>query len=228
MLSSQLREDVGTQIIPLLRQLEPQYTADGYATIIAEAFAKLRDSYANVNTNAQRVANQFVSSANDANKKRFYSAISDSIGVNLQSIIQNENLENTLIATTSQNVSLIKSIPEQYLKNIESIVYSGLAQKNKATSMTQQIMQAGGVTRNRAKFIARDQSSKFNGALTKQRATNLGVEEYVWRTAEDDRVRDTHRVKNGKTFRFDTPPKDTGNPGQDYNCRCVAQPIIKI
>ena len=52
-------------------------------------------------------------------------------------------------------------------------------------------------------------TSKLNSALNQQRSQNLGVEEYVWRTAGDERVRDSHKNENGKTFGWDDLP----NPG---------------
>jgi len=61
-------------------------------------------------------------------------------------------------------------------------------------------------------------TSKLNSSLNQQRSQNLGVEEYVWRTAGDERVRDSHKSENGKTFGWDDPPKDTGHPGQDIQC----------
>lgn len=149
-------------------------------------------------------------------------------GVNLQSLVQNENLEDTLIVSTNENVNLIRSIPEEYFKKIEQAVYTGTTQGSKASSLIKQIKDIGKVTTNRAKLIARDQTSKINSALSQQRQQNLGIEEYVWRTSEDDRVRESHRSKNGKVFRWDDPPKDTGHPGADIQCRCVAQPIIKL
>lgn len=227
-LTKQLQGDILTQIVPLLRQLQPEYVNDAYARTLEEAFNRLRLRYADINKNAQIMANSFVSNANDTNKRRFYSAIGESMGVNLQSIIQNENLEDILVATTRENVALIRSIPEEHFKKIETIVFTGTTQGSTAGSMIQQIMKTGRTAVKRAKLIARDQTSKLNSALNQQRQQNLGVEEYIWRTAGDDRVRGSHSNKNGKIFRWDRPPKDTGHPGQDIQCRCVAQPIIKL
>ncbi len=152
----------------------------------------------------------------------------NAVGVNLETIVQNEGLEDILVATTRENVGLIRSIPDEYFKKIETMVFTSTTQGNTAGSMIKQLREIGKVTTSRAKLIARDQSSKLNSALSQQRQQNLGVEEYVWRTSGDERVRDNHRSKNGKTFRWDNPPKDTGHPGQDIQCRCVAQPIINI
>lgn len=223
-----MRKDVNTQIIPLLRELQPEYVNDAYARTLEEAFDRLRRAYIGIDRNAKIVASSFVNNTSDTNKRRFYSSIEEAVGVNLQQVIRNENLEDILIAKTRENVSLIKSIPEEYFKKIETIVFTGTTQNNSAGSMIKQIMETGKSTTKRAKLIARDQTSKLNSALNQQRQRNLGIEEYIWRTANDDRVRRSHASNNGKVFRWDTPPESTGYPGQDIQCRCVAQPIIKI
>jgi len=223
-----LRRDVQTQIVPILRQFESEYVNDAYAKTLEEAFDNLRRAYSGINTTARTVASSFVEGANSANKKRFYAAMDDAVGVNLESIIQNEGLEDVLIATTRENVGLIRSIPEEFFKKIETAVFTGTTQGSTAGGMIKQIQKISKVTAQRAKLIARDQSSKLNSALNQQRQQNLGVEEYIWRTSGDERVRDNHRSKNGKIFRWDDPPKDTGHPGQDIQCRCVAQPIINL
>jgi hypothetical protein len=46
---------------------------------------------------------------------------------------------------------------------------------------------------------------------------------YIWRTAGDDKVRSSHAANNGRIFAWDNPPA-TGHPGEDYGCRCVAEP----
>lgn len=217
-----------SEISTLLLQMESEYVKDAYARTLQEAFERLRKSYLRIEVLAQSIASDFVGSSDRVNKEKFYSAVEESIGVNVGAIIQKESLEDILVATTRENVSLIKSIPEEYFKKIESIVFSGTTQGRSAKSMMEKIRETGNVTQNRAKLIARDQSSKLNSALNEQRQRNLGVEEYIWRTSGDERVRDSHKSKNGKIFRWDSPPADTGHPGQDIQCRCVAQPIIKI
>lgn len=74
--------------------------------------------------------------------------------------------------------------------------------------------------------LARDQNNKMIGQLTEIRQRQVGVTEYIWRTSQDERVRPEHAAKNGRKFRWDTPPPDTGHPGQDIQCRCVAQAVL--
>ena len=47
---------------------------------------------------------------------------------------------------------------------------------------------------------------------------------YIWRTAGDDKVRDEHGMRAGKTYTWNAPP-DGEHPGDDYNCRCWAEPL---
>jgi SPP1 gp7 family putative phage head morphogenesis protein len=46
---------------------------------------------------------------------------------------------------------------------------------------------------------------------------------YIWRTRGDGKVRAAHAANNGRIFSWDHSPT-TGHPGEDYNCRCVAEP----
>lgn len=227
-LVKRLKKDTTEQILPLLKRLEPEYINDAYARTLEQAFENLRRGYQDIDRNARIVANSFTEEVNNTNKQRFYNAMENAVGIDLRNVIQGENLDDIMFATTRENVALIKTIPEEYFKKIETIVFTGTTQGRSASSMIQQLREVGKVTENRARLIARDQSSKLNSALNQQRSQNLGVEEYIWRTAGDERVRDSHASKNGKTFRWDDPPKDTGHPGQDIQCRCVAQPVIKV
>lgn len=88
------------------------------------------------------------------------------------------------------------------------------------------------VAQSRALGVARDQVSTFNGELTKARHENLGIEEYVWITSRDERVRPDHEDLDGTTQRWDDPPVCNqktgmvGHPAEDFNCRCTASPVL--
>ena len=211
-----------------MKSYEAAYVSDGYAADFSAVFDNLRRQYVNINRDAQVASAAFVGDTNNINKAMFNKAIDRSIGVDLNSIVQNEGLEDILTGITRENVNLISSIPDEYFKKIETIVFNGTTRGNKASSMIKQIQETYYVTNNRAKLIARDQTSKLNAALTQQRSENLGVTEYIWRTSGDDRTRETHKRNNGKVFKWSNPPKETGHPGQDIQCRCVAQPIISV
>ena len=91
--------------------------------------------------------------------------------------------------------------------------------------LAQKIRQIGGVTENRAKLIARDQTAKLNSSLTQAQHESLGVTHYRWSTSKDERVRESHAENEGQIFSWDDPP-ETGHPGFEVNCRCVAIPVL--
>jgi SPP1 gp7 family putative phage head morphogenesis protein len=87
------------------------------------------------------------------------------------------------------------------------------------------------VTRSKADMLARDQTLKLNAAINRDRMAAAGIDSYVWRTSRDERVRESHKDLEGKRFKFEDPPVsndagDENNPGEDYQCRCTAEPVI--
>lgn len=86
------------------------------------------------------------------------------------------------------------------------------------------------VSQSRADLIARDQTLKLNGQITKKRQTDAGIREYRWNTSRDDRVRPTHRDLHNTTQSWNNPPRVAPgryeHPGGDYQCRCIAVPIV--
>lgn len=133
---------------------------------------------------------------------------------------------------TREGVDLIQSMSSDYFDEIEAIVSDGFASGRRSTSIAKDINRRGEVSESRARFIARDQCAKLNGKLTQKRQEDLGVAQYIWRTSGDSRTRESHRELDGQTFRWDDPPvvdEHTGrraHPGEDYQCRCRAEPDL--
>lgn len=146
------------------------------------------------------------------------------LGINL--FVDEPWLEDQLKLFASQNSELIVSLPDQELERVSGIIERGLQTGSSIKDIEKEIKNSFGITARRAKLIARDQTTKLNASLTKLRQQEVGVEEYVWQTSGDERVRPTHRENDGKTFRWDKPPAKTGHPGSDVNCRCVALPVL--
>lgn len=86
------------------------------------------------------------------------------------------------------------------------------------------------------KISGRMEQAQRMTALTQARAEYTGHDWYIWHTAEDVRVRPSHKNMSGVLCRFSDPPdpeeligeESIGrySPGVSPECRCYAAPVI--
>ena len=124
-------------------------------------------------------------------------------------------------------VSLIRTIPPglkaDLLRRVEKEFRAKPFDKRR---MARMVGERFGVHGYRLRRIVRDQTNKVVGELTRVRHVAIGIDSYRWSTSGDERVRASHRSNGGKVFRWDSPPAETGHPGDDVQCRCVAVPVV--
>lgn len=126
----------------------------------------------------------------------------------------------------AENVALIVDMTAKTLSEIEGIVIRGVSEGQLHGTIAKQMRDRLGIGERRAKNIARDQVGKFYGQVTKHRQEQLGVSRFIWRTVQDERVREEHEALNGEIFEWRSPPSE-GTPGQPINCRCYADPVLE-
>lgn len=160
-------------------------------------------------------------------------AISATIGVEIdEDYYLSGFCEKELREWIEYNVSLIKSIPEDTLDQMQEIIFDGYRTGATTTDLAARIQKAYSVSRKKARLLARDQIAKLNGQIQKAEQEDAGVSCYIWRDSGDGRVRERHHQLNGHMFRWDTPPvvdmktMRRAHPEEDYNCRCVAIPVL--
>lgn len=136
-------------------------------------------------------------------------------------------------AAVAENVSLIKSIPYEFLDGIRAKVTSAITTGNGLADILPYLKQEVGVAERRAKNIALDQTRKTYNAINKGRMQNAGVDTYEWiHTGGSQKPRPDHEAMSGNIYRFDDPPVidertgERGIPGQAINCRCTMRPIL--
>lgn len=134
----------------------------------------------------------------------------------------------------STNMELyITDFSRQSIVALREVVEDNAMQGYRFDRLTEMVRHRYGVTANKAKFLARQETGLFMAKFRKQRLSQAGVQRYRWSTAHDERVRDSHRHLNGMVFSYDHPPitnRTTGernNPGEDFNCRCLDIPILE-
>jgi SPP1 gp7 family putative phage head morphogenesis protein len=128
-----------------------------------------------------------------------------------------------------ENTDLITSLLGDEIDTISSLLEDN--QNRTVDALKDRIQERFDVTESKADLLARDQALKLNSQITQARQTAAGIEEYIWTTSGDERVRETHAELDGQKFRWDDPPitndnGDRNNPGEDYQCRCTAFPVL--
>ena len=148
------------------------------------------------------------------------------VGIDVHQLYNTQNRPKMNIFV-ERNVSLIKSIPAQYFDRIEKTIIDNFTGGFRHEAIIKDLQNDYDVTESRARLIARDQTSKMNGEIAEDRMRDLGIDSYVWSTSLDERVRETHMELEGLQFSWDSPP-EVGHPGQDYQCRCCAIPVLDL
>lgn len=102
--------------------------------------------------------------------------------------------------------------------------------------LMQMIAREWEVSANKAAFWARNEAGLFASALRDARYQESGIKRYRWSASGgasgDGRTRKLHRELHGNEFFYSSPPVIDertgirGNPGQIWNCRCDAIPIL--
>ncbi len=234
---AQLRRVAREELLPELKRLEPLYarTTDGLVRdeqvprrSLETTFSRMAQRFGGIGQTAQRLSDLAVERNAEAVDERLKAAIKASLSIDISPVLnQSGPILDAMKAATKANIELITSIPDQFFEKLGDAVGKNMESGMRFEDLAKEIERIGDVTESRAKLIARDQTSKMNGAFNEARQTSLGIDRYVWQTSGDERVRPEHATNDGEIFSWDKPPA-TGHPGQDINCRCVAVPYFDL
>jgi len=189
--------------------------------LIAQVAGKLRSALRI--DSIERLAQRLAGRTSEHNREQLGRQIRAALDIDI--LMSDRKLGALVDGFVTENVALIRDIPDQIISKIERAVTRGL----QAGTLTRELQRelAGIIDdgRARARLIARDQIGKLYGRINQVRQEDMGVESYIWRTVRDERVRDDHRARDGERFQWDDPPSD-GHPGQPIQCRCYPEPVF--
>lgn len=156
--------------------------------------------------------------------------LSRSLGIDVALIKPDIGIANRFL---SDNVQLIKNMSVESIETTGRIIQRDWARGVRVEDISETLQKRIEVGKSRARLIARDQVLKLNGAMNQDRQVSLGVQEYKWLHMNDERVRDEHRELGGNTYKWSSPPivgrdGERGHPGEYFQCRCQALPVIKV
>lgn len=221
------------QLVPEIERMVAlsQLRPDADREDIADVSALIRTIMGNVRATvdagplrqAERWAREFATEVSDKSRDQLLRQLKSVLEVDAFPV--EPQLVDMLNSAVQENAELITSINEEYLRDVGNLVRRNVRSGARASEIVKEISGRFGLAKKRAALVARDQTNKLNGALTRMRQTNLGIEEYIWRTSRDERVRSSHAELEGRRFSWNNPPS-VGHPGTPINCRCTGEPVI--
>lgn len=250
-----MRADIEKELYPMLSQdtLKLQVVdskhlvfknEDGFIQNLTRMIDRMRSRWDIADRQARALAGEFVGKVDKDTQAKIEKIVGNAMGVDLAKLMSSEGITSVIEAGIAANVQLIKSIPSSYLDKIQMIITQEGTKGRSGNSLIKQIQEVYPVTTRKARTIARDQTAKLNGDISRQRQVAAGIRGYRWRTVGDNAVRESHKERNGKYFAWlpedvgkklengevmrDPEADDIGNPGDDYNCRCYAEPVIEL
>jgi SPP1 gp7 family putative phage head morphogenesis protein len=199
------------------------YIADVSQRQISKAINKIYRSYSGL-TSLDRKLKAAYERGNEEHKARYLYEMERALGVDATSLLKEERARKDVQKRLKASIDLIVTLEEDLKVRLAREIWNGVSIGENRGALRRFILERkAGYPSWRAKLIARDQTAKLFSNLSQTRQEDLGIERYIWRTVGDGAVRDSHYELRDLTFEWSKPP-DVGHPGEDIQCRCVADP----
>lgn len=139
-------------------------------------------------------------------------------------------------ASTEQVKASIKNFTEEQTNEMRAKIQEKILSGERYETLIDMIETSYGTSKNKAKFLARQETKLLTSKVRENRYKAAGITKYRWRCVNgspNHPVRPLHKIHDNKIFSFDDPPiinlkGDRKNPSEDYNCRCIALPIVEF
>ncbi len=140
-------------------------------------------------------------------------------------------LKEIVAASTQEAAQLIKTIPEEFLAQVQGQAMRAITTGRGLADLTPFLAEKYGQNMRKAKNVALDQTRKAYSSLSAQRMQDAGIKKFIWKHSHGGHdPRKQHLEWDGKVFRYDGPPVDDRFgpvlPGQAINCRCFSRPVL--
>jgi SPP1 gp7 family putative phage head morphogenesis protein len=213
--------------------------ADAQAGNYARVYAKLANDVRSKllkqfdDKRIEELVRDILTKVNERNRAELYSKVEKRIGLSTKELTNTEGLTADINALILETKTWVKKSLDDTLAEYTANSLRAMTQGQSLEEVMQQFDGLVEKRKNHAKFTARNQIHNFNSIVTKIRAQNIGVEEAIWRTSEDERVRPCHQARNGKIFKLSEGLYSSCDglsllPGVDYQCRCDYELIIPV
>lgn len=231
-LIARMNRDVSRQILSAYRRKPPEMAQDASpaATLRALIRGLASDWSKRFSEFGAKWGTRFARDAAGAADRSFASALKRA-GFTV-SFKMSPAANDVLQASIGEQVNLIKSIPQEYLVDVQGAVMRSVQTGRDIGSLSAELQASYGVSKRRAALIARDQNNKSTAAITRVRQDELGITEAIWLHSAGGRTpRPTHVANSGKRYSIRDGWLDPASqkkiwPGTEINCRCVSKSLI--
>jgi len=136
-----------------------------------------------------------------------------------------------LAVWSREQANLISGMGPKTLDRLSTVVAENVRAGTQVRTVAKMLEQQFGIDSRRASLIARTETAKLNSTVGQSAMQRAGATGYIWRTEDDERVRELHAELDGQFFAWSDPPVigtdgERGHPGDIYNCRCIAEPVF--
>jgi SPP1 gp7 family putative phage head morphogenesis protein len=213
------------EILEAAKATKATLTQDAFS--LSDVMSALRGSF----TQAARLSEGPMRSLFEGEARRhdekWIDQVNRVIGIDLKAVVSSRQIAPAIDLAVQGNVALIKGLSDDVAKRVETTIIDLVTRGASTKEISKALTDIGGFTKGRAQLIAITEANKFNGQLNRIRQEQAGVTRYTWSTARDNRVRPSHRAREGQTYRWDTPPAG-GPPGSEPRCRCIARAVLDL
>nr|DAX57323.1 MAG TPA: Minor capsid component [Caudoviricetes sp.] len=126
-------------------------------------------------------------------------------------VLKNGEVPKSTLNALKQDIANNRA--SQEIKDIVKSIENGTYTQNDINNLQKWLTK-------RNENLARNETGNLYAQECKDLMIENGIEYFVWHTMKDDRVRPEHAEREGLVFSINDEL-----PGEDFNCRCWAEPI---
>lgn len=223
-------ELVEPNISMLVAEYKIAITKDSWEDLFSSVFNTWKSAMDKAFTNFKSTISKIATKTVIWNSKQWDKHMESALGKSLFANSNKEELKKVFINKETEKVAKLSN--ELYsnlnLATIDNVTKGSLVNKDLDPFVK------------KAKLLSTLGISELNTELYKDQQLALGIDEYIWRTMRDEKVRNDHRSLEGKICSWKDPTifKYTQNGewqsksaiggvmkhvGEDYNCRCYPE-----
>lgn len=207
--------------------------ADDMAALLVELGRRFRELF---DKRAQPLAEAMADGATASSTTAMGASLEKlSGGMRINTTANSARIDELRKVAVQENVSLIKSVADEYLGKVEQSVMRSITTGAGVGELADTIGSLGDMTERRAELVALDQTRKVYNNVNKSRMQDIGIKKFEWiHSGGGAHPRELHQRYDGRVFRFDDLPiidertGERGIPGQAVNCRCTMTPVFDL